>query len=312
MIAIFGSGFGLYGYLPALIYGCNRNILLPAKYKKKFFARTELQRFEGYVKWVNNEFEALEYADGVVLAMRPNDQYDLIYKCLKIGNVKRLLLEKPLAASPQLAKDLLYELNSSDKFFRIGYTFRYAVWSQKLANILKNSHSNGHILFRWSFFAHHFANNLHNWKRSHSAGGGVIRFYGVHLIAFLAELGYARVVISKTYGSTIDEIEKWNAIFAGINLPTCEIIIDTRSNKKEFLVEYKHNSLVNTVINQSDPFEHEMYQNDLNDVDQRVPVITKLCNSFLNDKSKSLNWYDITNTIWMEVESRNEFLTSKF
>ena len=38
---ILGSGFGIYGYLPA-IYGISKNIFLNIRYKKKIEKRTEL------------------------------------------------------------------------------------------------------------------------------------------------------------------------------------------------------------------------------------------------------------------------------
>jgi len=54
--------------------------------------------------------------------------------------------------------------------------------------------------------ADHFKNNKDNWKRDHKQGGGPLRFYGIHLIAVLAELGYtsSRQSLDDTcYGSPI-------------------------------------------------------------------------------------------------------------
>ena len=41
---ILGSGFGLYGYLPA-IYKISKNIFLNTKYEKKIKNRAELKKF---------------------------------------------------------------------------------------------------------------------------------------------------------------------------------------------------------------------------------------------------------------------------
>ena len=48
MFAIRGSGFGLYGYLPALV-GCGRRVVLPERYRARFAERPELAPFANEV-----------------------------------------------------------------------------------------------------------------------------------------------------------------------------------------------------------------------------------------------------------------------
>ena len=55
MIGIFGAGFGLYGYLPALIEVGGGPILLLDRYRIPFSERTELRRFVSAVQWQENE-----------------------------------------------------------------------------------------------------------------------------------------------------------------------------------------------------------------------------------------------------------------
>ena len=110
MIAILGSGFGLYGYLPALIDGCAERVVLPERYRTRFCERPELARFTSNVQWRHNETKVLDCASGVVLALQPNNQSEWIPQCLARTNIERLLLEKPLAQSPKIAIDLFNEL----------------------------------------------------------------------------------------------------------------------------------------------------------------------------------------------------------
>ncbi len=139
MFAILGSGFGIYGYLPALV-GCAQRIVLPVRYRARFCDRPELVRFTPDVDWAENENTALSCADGVVLALRPINQSEWVPRCLAHSNINRLLLEKPLAHTPEVAAVLFDDLLRSKKTFRIGYTFRFTVWGGAVIKRLERIH----------------------------------------------------------------------------------------------------------------------------------------------------------------------------
>jgi predicted dehydrogenase len=130
--AIFGSGFGLYGYLPALIVGCNQAVCLPERYRSRLFSRVDVRRFDGEIDWRRDDVTALEEAEGVIVSQRPADQAALIGICVATPKVRALLLEKPLASSPQQAAEVLDLLESSGKTYRIGYNFRFTPWAESL------------------------------------------------------------------------------------------------------------------------------------------------------------------------------------
>ena len=50
MYSIIGSGFGLYGYLPAIIKLHKKGVVLPEKYKEKILLRPELKEFDYFLK----------------------------------------------------------------------------------------------------------------------------------------------------------------------------------------------------------------------------------------------------------------------
>src|SRR6266508_2581914 len=206
--AIIGSGFGLYGYLPALVQEGVQHILLPERYQNRFFERLELSPFESNIQWEESEETTLDRADGVVLAVRPFDQSMWIPRCLERSNLRRMILEKPLAHSPEVATTMFEELIASDKVFRMGHVFRYTVWGRQLLDLLLPKQQDFDLLsIHWSFLAHHYLNNLDNWKRFNDAGGGALRFYGIQMIALLAEAGYRNVVSSRAFGPSSNETE---------------------------------------------------------------------------------------------------------
>src|ERR1035437_8125371 len=125
MFAILGSGFGLYGYLPALVSECELEVVLPERYRKRLLDRRELSCFESAVRWAADEEAALRRADGVAIALPPRLQRGWVRRCLSMANLERFLLEKPLAESPDAARSVFDALLRARRAFRLGYTFRY-------------------------------------------------------------------------------------------------------------------------------------------------------------------------------------------
>lgn len=312
MFAIFGSGFGLYGYLPALVEGCKQRIVLPERYRARISGRPELEGFLSYVRWEIDESAALARADGLVLALRPADQSGWVDQFPTLNNIERLILEKPLAQSPEIGKRILATLIRSRRAFRIAYIFRYTEWGKKLLRCLDRTGKNGLLSIRWEFMAHHFLHNLHNWKRFNVTGGGALRFYGIHLIALFAEIGYRNVVASHAIGVTPDEVEKWTATFTGPGLPECEVTVDTKSTRRQFCVEQVSNakgSATMVFASLGDPFETENGSNLLEQPDQRVPVLTQLCRSLLEEGKDEEHYerYGATIDLWQILEDKTKF-----
>ena len=313
MFAILGSGFGIYGYLPALVDGCAQQIVLPERYRTRFLERPKLARYAGNVHWKVNEEMTLDCAEGVVVARRPMDQFDCIHDCLARPNIQRFLLEKPLAHSPENAMAVFDDLIRARKSFRIGYLFPYTTWGQKMLNALRVTRERGVMSIRWCFLAHHFQNDLQNWKRFSASGGGVIRFYGIQIIALLAAIGYQDVILSQTFGTSADEAEKWTAVFAGGNLPECEVVVDTNSTVPQFhaalTLDSIHGQVTSTFASASDPFDlaRELFRSDGND--KRVPILIELCRSLWVIETGEYEWYAATNVLWRSIEDKTQFET---
>lgn len=303
---IFGSGFGLYGYLPALCQ-CGYDVILPLKYFPRFEGRTELVPYTRCITWVQDEESLLSLSDGLVFAVPPAQQSEYIASGLARSNVSYLSLEKPLAPTPDISMKRLDELMHSEKRFRINYMFQYTDWAEQLKTVIQKVRTNTILTINWCFMAHHFAFDLPIWKRYSSTGGGALRYYGIHFIALLSEIGYNRVSISSLYGSSPEEISKWKTILEGPDLPLCNLCVDSRSKSGVFEVKISTTNELDAEyldIQFEDPFIKKALPDSLED--RRVPFLVKLLgtlgDSFLENERDFYNIYHSTNIFWRDIE----------
>lgn len=302
MVTIFGSGFGLYGYLPALIDGLHEQVCLPKKYLKALRARKDLSSLEGKIFWVKDEVEAIQCSDKVIVAVNPVRQFEVIRRCLSVGFTGHFFLEKPLAESPQKAVKLLDFLDASDAGYSIGYSFLYI---DKLKASLADNYDTKHLLLNWEFMAHHFVKNLSNWKRYDTEGGGVLRFYGIHVIALLVESGYSGVVSSILTGEREEEPSRWEALFTHSKALDCRVIVDSRSKNSSFSLIGK--GRIKPLI-VTDPFELNNTKAEMSD--RRFTALVNFI-SDVNRPVRQKKLYREINRIWCLVESRSAFKNSE-
>ena len=301
MFAVFGSGFGLYGYLPALVRNGER-VVLPGRYRERFLSRPELAPFAGAVTWTRDEQDALAAAGGAAIVLRPEDQFKWIEACAGLPNVKHLLLEKPLAPTPELAGRTLDSLERAGKNFRIGYTLLLTPWASRLAHELKGTYS-GALSIDWTFMAHHHRHNVQNWKRTHSQGGGGLRFYGIHLIALLAGCGYRSVERSEISMGAPDECDAWEATFAGPGLPACRVKVNTRSEAEKFAITFHPAAQpARPIFAAGDPFETPDTATAL---DRRVAFLSRHHSDLAAQTKPPSEHYREVNRLWQEVEKNN-------
>ena len=112
----------------------------------------------------------------------------------------------------------------------------YTQWYESLNNQFENRKIDERYDLRivWNFKAHHYKNNLGNWKRYYSQGGSVIRFYGIQLIAVLASLKFNEIVESKIIELSKDDIPYWKSTSKDVLGNVCHLQIDTDSTEEKF------------------------------------------------------------------------------
>jgi predicted dehydrogenase len=310
MFAIIGSGFGLYGYLPALAAECGQGVVLPERYRKRLLGRRELSRFESAVCWEADEDAALRRADGAAIVLPPGLQTPWVTRCLSMANLERFLLEKPLAESPEAARSVFDVLMHSRRAFRLGYTFRYTPWGENLRRTLRSANVGGGLTIQWRFLAHHYRHRVATWKRFNAEGGGAVRYYGIHLIALLAEIGYQDVATSRAVGPSANEYQEWRAVFTGAGLPACEVVVDTHSAVTGFSVDRVRQPGSGDFVvcsNGTTPLGHSAHPFDAGELDGRVPLVRRLCQSLMEESARPYEWYDSTLILWSRAEAATEF-----
>jgi len=293
MYTIVGSGFGLYGYLPALI-ALSEEVVLPRAFVKKIRARPELVWTLPRIRWVVDGDAALNKADSVIIATPPKIQEEVIEHCIALPHIEQFVLEKPLAINPTRASSLLAKLDEAHKRYVINYTMMYLGWQDTIEWPRNTSTS---VDVTWTFMAHHFASGLHNWKRVHDEGGGVLRFYGIHLIAMLSHYGYNKVRSSRLEGSTINEPERWIAIFSGLELPECHVRVDSHSPNNLFEIS---SATSGHLLSLHDPFKQEPKEGGL---DRRVSALMRLLRVASADVLQLKDMYIQTNKLWEQAEA---------
>ncbi|MCK1387498.1 Gfo/Idh/MocA family oxidoreductase [Bradyrhizobium sp. 21] len=304
VFTILGSGFGMYGYLPALIE-CGIKVALPERYRAVVGGRSELAKYLPEVTWCADRDEALARATGAVVALRPADQADWMARLVETPGIRDLILEKPVAPTPQLAAQLVEAFERTGKRYRVGYTFRFLPWAEPLRAILAEGVDG--LSLDWSFMAHHYRADLDNWKRFDASGGGALRFYGIHLIALLAELGYDDVSSSAVAGPSDAETASWEAVFTAKALPPFALRVDSRATQTCFRLTADGRGGP-VIVDQLDPFasvnQVSVNARDARGTrDSRVDVLARLCRSLDEDDADHASRQRAIVALWTRIEA---------
>jgi predicted dehydrogenase len=249
--------------------------------------------------WAADTQVALSRATGIVIATPPWIQSDFVDQALRFTQLDQFILEKPLSPTPVESAQLLGTLRRSGKRLLIGYTFLYCDWFDRVGHLLVNAE--GRFTLTWTFMAHHFAAGLDNWKRRHSSGGGVLRFYGVHVLAMLARYGYRAVESSSLSGRAHDQPERWQAVITGPRLPKWALEIDSRSAAARFEITADGSS--SALVALSDPFRTAAPVTSATG-DRRIAVLSRMLQTL---ELPDLPWdfYEAVNNLWAQVETRS-------
>ena len=146
---IYGSGFGLYGYLPA-VYDFSSIIYLNKKYKTFFNSRNELAKFESKIIWYSDINKIKHKIDYLVIAKRPRDQSKIIKSLIKKKiKIKHFFLEKPISTTPKKSSELLNIIYKKKINYSVGFLFEYTNWFQLIKKKLLNK-KKSKIFIKWN------------------------------------------------------------------------------------------------------------------------------------------------------------------
>jgi hypothetical protein len=179
-IGILGSGFGVYGYLPAVCKNLWTPIILE-KNRYKIEARPELFQHKDRITYVDDEKTLIESSHSLIIATTPTYQNQFL-KLNNLNNINHLYLEKPISPTLKDYFKLIQYLKLNKIRFSVAYLFIYSSWYLSLKKLLQTEKSID-IAFNWSV-----KKMESTWKNNTIYGGGLLYFYGIHFLALLNNL----------------------------------------------------------------------------------------------------------------------------
>jgi len=183
-VAIIGSGFGMYGLLPAFsrIKGCNV-VSICGKNSERMLDYCKKLGLNRYTDW--KEMLRKEKPDAVAIAVIPSHQYEIAKYALE--NDIAVFAEKPLTTS----FDTSLELNKLAEKKRIPNMLDFIFTEIPEWRTAKKMIKNGligkiiKVDIDWTFLSYDLMNNIKSWKTDVEQGGGALSFYFSHVLYYL-------------------------------------------------------------------------------------------------------------------------------
>lgn len=172
LVGILGSGFGLYGYLPALV-GLGHNVVTLERYRSLILKRVELSEYIHQIDFLEDDQQIVSESSSVVIARNPSSQVELVQnQIIDLSLKQHVFLEKPLTDLLKTRQTFINTLRDADISFSVAYLFLYSEWF----NHLKDQEL-GEFELNWVI-----AKPKAAWKNSAEQGGGLLNYYLVHFL----------------------------------------------------------------------------------------------------------------------------------
>lgn len=183
-ILIIGSNFGYKVYFNIIKNEFKNfviSMLSPHINKKKII--NKIIKYQDY-----KDIKKGSSFDIIICATKPSVQYLIIKRIEKnFLFCKKLILEKPLAHKFKFVQYIENYLIKSGINFRVNFIFSNMKSFILFKNKIKNKKINK-IIYTWNFKQAYFKNYKKTWKINKLQGGGLINFYGIHIIYNIIQL----------------------------------------------------------------------------------------------------------------------------
>lgn len=302
-VGIIGSGFGLYGLLPAFnsIKGCKVVSICGKKSDRLLDYCQKIGLKNIYTDW--QDMLDKEELDILAIAVTPIEQYGIAKVAIGMGI--NIFAEKPLANSPSQAKELLDLAIKKKIHHAIDFIFpEIEEWKKVKKMIDKQSLGKlKSIEVSWDFLSYDIANKKLTWKTDSSQGGGALSFYFSHTLYYLeyfagrisdlkSTLSYSKqnlnrgevgVQISLKFKNGTEGHAHLNCDTPGINKHQLKFIFEKGTivleNRDKKIVEFTIETFTpekgkQIILPKKYVLEHEE--------DERVKIVRKLATKFIN------------------------------
>lgn len=181
-VAIIGSGFGLYGLLPAFLAtkGCEV-VAICGNQSPRLLSYCQQEGINRlYTSW--QDMLAMEEFDAVAIAVPPDAQYEIAKAAIK----KRLHIfaEKPLTATKAQAVKLAALAEKAEITTAVDFIFP-EIEEWKIVKKIISTRRYGKLLHldaSWDFLSYDLKNKITTWKTDEQKGGGALAFFGSHVL----------------------------------------------------------------------------------------------------------------------------------
>lgn len=301
-VGIIGSGFGLYGLLPAFnsTDGC-KVIAICGKHSPRLVNYCQsIGLTKTYTDW--QEMLGKENLDAIVIAVTPRAQYKIAKAAITKG--LHVFAEKPLAVNYTQAKELVNLAKKKKIINAVDFMFPdIAAWQEVKKIIDKKILGKlEQIDLKWDFLSYDIKNKITSWKTDIAEGGGALSFYFSHSLYYLeffvgkilnlkSSLSYSKESING--GETgIDLLLRFKDNVTGNAHLCCS---SRKLNRHQLIFTFKKGELIlenkNSItsnftikVHKDDKVEQLSVPNDkvIDDEDERVIVIKKMAVRFIN------------------------------
>ncbi len=184
-VGIIGSGFGLYGLLPAFnsLNSCQVVSICGKKTERLLNYCRKIGLEKIYTDW--KLMLKKEQLDVLASAVIPDAQYEIAIFAIKTGI--NIFAEKPLAANFKQAKELLKLAKKKKVKHTIDFLYPEIEQWKKVKSLI-DSKSSGNLKYlyvNWDFPIPGIKINRPNWKSDISQGGGALAYYFSHALYYL-------------------------------------------------------------------------------------------------------------------------------
>ena len=287
MYTIVGSGFGLYGYLPALVERLGEEVVLPRAYEQKARARPELARALSGVRWAGDHDEALALAEGIVIATTPARQLEVAARCLSMPSIRRIV-RKPIVPRRR-------ETAAADLSRRASVTASVTRWltPHGLRAFVARRDTSSVAIDGFHGAPFRATRQLEAIRRCR---GGVLRFFGVRVLApFAPRLSLLRAACGSSAtlrrAAPLDGAHRRRRRAA-----------DAASRSTTAAARRSHiaSPRLPPPVDLADPFAQERA---IGEEDPRVGVVERILRALEEPDAPFEAWYDGTNALWSEAEA---------
>ena len=183
-VAIVGSGFGMYGLLPAFsrIKGC-KVVSICGKNSERMLNYCKKLDLNRYTDW--REMLQKEKPDAVTIAVIPSHQYEIAKFALENGIA--VFAEKPLTTSFATSLEINKLAKEKELPNMMDFIFPEIPEWQATKKVIESGlvgkiHK---INVDWAFLSYDLRNSIKSWKTDVQQGGGALSFYFSHAFYYL-------------------------------------------------------------------------------------------------------------------------------